>query len=839
MYLIIRNIALAFCLFFVFFAQRTKAEDFSETSFIITKLSTGEYNSTRHWNFIKDNNWTGVEFDLDSVGNNAFLRNSQYSFSSVLDKIETVITANESRILPIFINYEGNIHILDSIINTSQLSRRIFYLPQGEKWPSIEYLVQANRRIIFFVNGETTNESRILHHLQDYALQIGASRLTPNSALLSKESNINRELFKINNFHSLPIGNSATKLSKNLVPDYINFLLDSWTKVGKKPNFISVGNAIYTYDFIVGQLNSFAAIKGLVRTAGKNMERVYWKNPEILITGGKFSFPIRGGEEVILSPFTPGYKLTPEQLIITTEMQVPEHYSILASPLNLNEDIAASFSFEESIFDIVNPERTFEGSGYSFGQDIDRGNVLRLPENAIVTLGKPSLYGLPNSSFTVCCFVKFTEILEFGDNAILGNDETGYRRGLHLVLRSGHPYFGLWANDYMSDEVLEANVWYHLTWRYTIETGEQAIFVNGQFVGGSDGHPAYSGTGDLHIGTALSGGASLRGYIDNLHIWKRPLGDEEIVRLSSEEEINLEKEQNDTNADLLSFNKKTVTGIAVVLSLSVLIVLGLFLRLKKVRSSSTLVKITFPNKNRIQLFGEFKAINKDQINVSDLFTPKVKELLIFVIIHALKNEIGAPIPEVNETLWHGIDTKKVANNRAVTLNKLRKILSEFDKIEIVSAGGYLQLKISEGFSCDYIEAFNLCQIPEQLSRNQLEMFFQLVKRGRLLKGIDWLWLDDIRGFTGNQVIDNLLKLASIYKKDKHLTDVEKVAQRILDYDDLNEEAIYLQVWALQKANNQHLARFNFDSFCAKYEKSMGQSYAMSFQSFIEFYSEKL
>jgi two-component SAPR family response regulator len=89
--------------------------------------------------------------------------------------------------------------------------------------------------------------------------------------------------------------------------------------------------------------------------------------------------------------------------------------------------------------------------------------------------------------------------------------------------------------------------------------------------------------------------------------------------------------------------------------------------------------------------------------------------------------------------------------------------------------------------------------------------FDFVKRGRFLKGIIWPWLDEIRGFTGNQVIDNLLNLASIYQKELNLTEIEKIAQRILDYDDLNEEAIYLQVWALQKTNNINLARFNFGS----------------------------
>ncbi len=817
------------------YTKTANAVDFADNSFLIAKATPYEYQSKRFWTFLNENKWTGIELDLDSLENNAYIRNSHIPFSEVLEKIENLIAENESQIVPVFINYSGNVKILDSIIDSSSISSQVFYLPQGEKWPTDEYLVQSNRRIIFFIEGEIENHSQILHHSSNYSLQILANQITPNSVILSNESNISKELFEIKNFHRLPTG-SSPGLSRRMVPDYINFLLESWTKYGKKPNFIFMGTSIYDFDFIIEQLNSFNTIKGLVRTIGKNMERIYWNSPEILITGGKFSFPILGGSEMILSPFAPGYSMTPAQIIVTAEMALPEEYSIVAHPLNLNEGLKASFHFNGLLLDEINPTREFEGIGYSFSQDIDRGTVLRLPENANVNLGDPNLYHLPNSSFTVSCFVKFTDILEYGDNAILGNDEHGYRRAMHLILRSGHPYFGLYANDYMSNEILEDNTWYHLTWRYIIETGQQAIFVNGKYVGGSEGHPPYSGTSDLHIGSALSGGASLRGYIDNLYIWNRPLGSEEINRLALDEEIEYSVPEEGVS---LSTSRNTIIILSVVLFIVVILVLLMFRKINLKKNQELVPELITPQKNRIQLFGEFVAVNNNEEDVSELFTPKVKELLIYTIINNLQNGIGASISEVNETLWHGIESKKVSNNRAVTLNKLRKILVQFDKIEIISNSGYLQLKTSEPFFCDFIEAFKLCQLPEEMSRQQLEVFFQLVKRGRFLKDTDWSWLDDIRGYTGNQVIDNLLKLASIYKKENRQQEVEKVARRILEYDDLNEEAIFLQIWGLQKANNSHMARFNFDSFCAKYEKSMGEPFKMKFNEFTRYYSEQL
>jgi len=804
------------------------AKEITDNTFLIGKINQQNFNNQEIWKFLQGDDATGIEMEIEAKNKNILLLNSGINFSLALEKISAVIHGNQSKIIPVFIKYDGNAMLLDSVINESKISSSIFYLPQGETWPSLEYLVQANRRVIFFLEGNLTGESRILHPVKNYAFQVSASN-TGNSFTNVNTENVNQELFTIENFEQLPTKNPPNNLSRNLVPDYINFLLENWKRYGKKPNFIFVGNNILNFDFIVGQLNSFTWIKGVVKISDKNFDKVYWKNPDILITGGKFSFPYRGGEELILTPFVPGFKMRPEQIVVTGEMIIPEIYTILATPLNLSEQMTGSFSFDELILNEVNKNQTFEGINFSFIQDINRGNVLRLPENASINLGKPEIYGLRNSSFTVSCFVKFTEILEFGDNAILGNYESGYRRGLHLILRSGHPYFGLWANDYIANNTLLPNVWYHLTWRYIIETGEQAIFLNGLFIGGSEGHPPFSGTGDIHLGSALSSGASLRGYIDNLFIWYRPLGNEEIKRLALDEEIQIDKKVSSGNSFLRS-TKFLIFAFAVLLIVGLLIFIATK-RFNRKKISAGIDAPTITVKNQIQLFGEFKAVDNSGVEITELFTPKVKELFLFTLIYTLKSGIGASIRDINDVLWEGISSVKVANNRSVTLNKLRKILLQFDGIEIISTGGYLQAKFKKPFYCDYISAFKICQIPEGLSRQPLISFFELVKRGRFLKRINVPWLGEIRGFTGNQVIDNLLNLATLYQKEMNLTEIEKIAQRILDYDDLNEEAIYLQVWALQKTNNSNLAKFNFNSFIKKYESNFGEPYPMTFSQF--------
>lgn len=822
-------------LMFFFQIKNIHANEFSNQTFLIAGGNNIGINNTQLWKFLETGNNSGVELNVTETNKKIVLSGTNQEFLDFLEKIEELSKNNDSKIIPLFIHFKGEISVLDSIIQESKIASKIFFLPQGETWPPQEYLIQSNRRIILFIDGDFENESRILHRIDNYVLRVSAIEKLENRENERTISEVNRELFLIEDFDKLPTTSTRT-INGNLIPDYINYLLENWTKYGKRPNFIFTGDNYSNFDFITAQLNSFTWINGTVKVSGKTLEKVYWKNPNVSTTGGKFSFPFRGGEELMLTPFAPGFKMTPEQIVITGEMEVHENYSVIAIPIQLGEKITGNFAFENVILNSVDPTSTFEGDNFSFSQDIERGNVIKLTENASIDLGDPEQFGLRNSSFTVSCFVKFTEILEFGDNAILGNYEREYRRGLHLILRSGHPYFGLWANDYVSEEKLEPNIWYHLVWRYIIETGEQAIFLNGKNIGSSQGHPPFSGTGNILLGSALSEGASLRGYIDDLYFWNRPLGNEEINRLALNEEIQpFEKEKE------LTFIAKNKIRILIIALPFLLVIFLVVLQLKKAHKKENIIT-NLPQKNatnQISLFNEFSAINNEGVNITKLFTPKVKELFLFVFIYGLKNGNGARISDINEQLWPGIDPKKIANNRAVTLNKLRKILNEIDGIEIIIENRYFVIKTNDPFFSDYLEASKLCQIPGGMSKQQLETFFFLVKKGSLLKGTTWEWLDDIRGFTGNQVIDNLINLATIYKKENKLEQIDSISKRILDYDELNEEALFFQIWVLQKTNNSHLAKFNFKSFCQKYEESMGEEFQLAFDQFIDIYTKKL
>jgi hypothetical protein len=175
--------------FLICFSINTiSATEFSNNSFLIAEVNNLNIQGNAFWNNLSSINFSGIELTLDTAynSNSVLLSGSNEEFSGILLKIENLIIHDSSKIIPVFINYNGNIELLDSIINKSSLSSYIFYLPQGEAWPSLEYLIQANRRVIFFVSGKYRNTSHVMHDINNYALQISASEIS------SKNEEINQ-----------------------------------------------------------------------------------------------------------------------------------------------------------------------------------------------------------------------------------------------------------------------------------------------------------------------------------------------------------------------------------------------------------------------------------------------------------------------------------------------------------------------------------------------------------------------------------------------------------------------------------------------------------------------
>ena len=133
---------------------------------------------------------------------------------------------------------------------------------------------------------------------------------------------------------------------------------------------------------------------------------------------------------------------------------------------------------------------------------------------------------LTNSSFTVDAWVNLSNPRH--QDPVLGTRSNVRNEGLALTAawHDQHPLMSFWFNDLGGTAVISANTWYHLAWRYTKSTGEQAIFVNGTLDVSATGHEPFEGTGTVYIGR--DSGRPFTGLIDEVEIFNRALSDAEI-----------------------------------------------------------------------------------------------------------------------------------------------------------------------------------------------------------------------------------------------------------------------------------------------------------------------
>ena len=147
----------------------------------------------------------------------------------------------------------------------------------------------------------------------------------------------------------------------------------------------------------------------------------------------------------------------------------------------------------------------------------------------MVTLPATAALGLTGGDFTVAAWINASALN--GKRAVLGTDTAVQNQGLQLSLEEGAAAMHFFNNDIRGTRQLTANTWYHIVWRYSGATGEQAVFVDGQLDKAEAGHAPFVGTGFVRIGQAL-GAQQFAGMIDDLRIFPQALGASEIATLA-------------------------------------------------------------------------------------------------------------------------------------------------------------------------------------------------------------------------------------------------------------------------------------------------------------------
>ena len=759
-------------------------------------------------------------------------------FRPVIDQVNRYLDENPERILTFFLDLDLPLDTLNKVFEEKDIVKYFHKQTPNADWPTISEMIQSKKRIVLFTMESIFNKPDWLHHVWNYTVEPYFSLFeAPNFLGEFLKGDPKNDLLIINDFN-IPSNriekNPVYIIDQNTNHYLLSHCLTIWRNTGKAPNFIFLDQYNERMQTIVNSLRSFNTIKGRLTYNMETLDYIGWEGRENCQTSGKYIFPIVPGDKITLKPTAPGFKFMPESVFFD-EPSTSRIQNFVANPIDITEGLIAFYPFEKGAEDASLNKNHGKSARVSYLHDKERGNVSQFSGNSYIVLPKAEKLSLRNHDFTISAWVKLSEN-ENSDNSILGTTVRSYQEGIHFTIRENKPYFGFYANDVQGNVTLENGVWYHIVARYNKFNGEQAIYVNGELDNKSLGHPPYQGKEDIIIGNASFGWkAFFNGEMDDIAIWDRPLGEQEIFNLAMDVLPIYPKRSLLANRNLL-----LVGGL--VFLLVIISILVVIIR-KSTRKQSIIEKPSglgpnfnyqvtsagTKNKNLIKLFGAFSILNKEGEDITDEFTPKVKSLFLVILLHSTKSKNGITTEELTGIVWPEQDFKSAKNSRGVTIRKLRLILEQLDKVEILFQRDRWTVHLSNDAYCDYFECMHLLDNPQFNSLDYYYRLFHIVEDGQIVKNESYEWMDDIKGYVDYRVIDLLLKYIGLLDHRDNADLILKIIDRIHISDPVNEKAFEMKVKILLAQDNYNFAKYCHETFSKNFEEFYGQAYQKSFE----------
>jgi len=231
----------------------------------------------------------------------------------------------------------------------------------------------------------------------------------------------------------------------------------------------------------------------------------------------------------------------------------------------------------------------------------------------------------------------------------------------------------------------------------------------------------------------------------------------------------------------------------------------------------------------ISLLGCFNVRDKDGNDITSNFTPRLKHLLILLILYTEKNAQGILASKTTEILWPEKEETAARNNRNVNLRKLRVLLESIGDMEVMIENNFLRIKWGTNVFCDY-HTLIACtkQFEQEKSEELLNRILELLLYGPLLPNTIVDWLDDFKDDYSSYSIDLLKNLLEIEISRNHQDMIIRLADIMFLHDPLNEEALAAKCSVLSAQGKKGIARNLYDRFCKEYHDSMGESYKIPF-----------
>jgi DNA-binding SARP family transcriptional activator len=234
----------------------------------------------------------------------------------------------------------------------------------------------------------------------------------------------------------------------------------------------------------------------------------------------------------------------------------------------------------------------------------------------------------------------------------------------------------------------------------------------------------------------------------------------------------------------------------------------------------------------IYLFGGFEVFDKEGKDITAQFTPTIKQLFLLILLSRSKNEKGITSHKVIENLWYDKSENSARNNKNVNISKLKLLLEKIGDVEINNENTYWTIQFGENVFCDYLYVCKLLSRIKADSNDDEKIvnFLNIISAGEICPDVQTEWIEPFKVDISNRIIDGLDYLS---KNQKNLNLLELIANTILQYDPLNEEAIIIKCHSLYAMGKKGMAKQCYDDFCKEYLSLLDAKFNVPFKDIVE------
>lgn len=294
-----------------------------------------------------------------------------------------------------------------------------------------------------------------------------------------------------------------------------------------------------------------------------------------------------------------------------------------------------------------------------------------------------------------------------------------------------------------------------------------------------------------------------------------------------------------TEKELVNFSENTSRSLFWIIGTSVLFILivgGVIYRFKyfhrkkqieSITKTGGTVKIDPPKPNSILLFGDLIVRNKENRNISYMFTGKQEQILMVLLRH--NPDGGITSRSLSAMLWPDRPESQTKNLRGVTINHLRKTLQEFKGVELVYRDNRFFLEYDSSFYCDYLRCAEITS-SKHISDEDKEELLRIVLRGKFIQFSTIPMYDSFKEDMDSKLEPILqIEMEKCFEKGE-LNKVLSFSDALFNIDSINENALTYSMKVLKRLKLDDQAYIRYQSFISEYKKMMGDDYPTSFKS---------